>query len=79
MKPQRSEIFGRMVSFLDLDSDGLRRTVLESILEAQEFTVASLHEIVSRRLDVSKKAIASMIGRPKPSASVGKKRHRLHE
>jgi len=62
MKPQRSEIFGRMVSFLDLDSDGLRRTVLESILEAQEFTVASLHEIVSRRLYVSKKAIASMIG-----------------
>ena len=62
MKPQRSEILGRMVSFLNLDSGGLRRTVLESILEAREFTVASLHELVNRRLEVSKKAIASMIG-----------------
>ncbi len=62
MKPQRSEIFGRMVRFLNLDSDGLRRAVLESMLEAREFTVASLHEIVSKRLEVSKKAIASMIG-----------------
>ncbi|MDD1722034.1 MAG: DUF2551 domain-containing protein [Methanothrix sp.] len=32
------------------------------MLEAREFTVASLHEIVSRRLEVSKKTIASMIG-----------------
>ncbi len=62
MKPQRSEIFGRMVRFLNLDSDGLRRAVLESMLDAREFTVASLHEIVSKRLEVSKKAIASMIG-----------------
>ncbi|MCU0637972.1 MAG: DUF2551 domain-containing protein [Methanothrix sp.] len=62
MKPQRSEIFGRMVRFLNLDSDGLRRAVMESMLEAREFTVASLHEIVSKRLEVSKKAIASMIG-----------------
>lgn len=51
-----------MVRFLNLDSDGLRRAVLESMLEAREFTVASLHEIVSKRLEVSKKAIASMIG-----------------
>jgi len=62
MKPQRSEILGRMVRFLNLDSDGLRRAVLESMVETREFTVASLHEIVSKRLEVSKKAIASMIG-----------------
>lgn len=62
MKSQRSEILGRMVSFLNLDPDGLRRVVLESIVEAREFTVASLHEIVSKRYSVSRKVVASMIG-----------------
>ncbi|HPC88933.1 MAG TPA: DUF2551 domain-containing protein [Methanothrix sp.] len=51
-----------MVRFLDLDTDGLRRIVLESILDAGEFTVATLHDIVRRRLDVSRKAVASMVG-----------------
>lgn len=58
MKSQRSEILGRMVSFLNLDPDGLRRVVLESIVEAREFTVASLHEIVSERYSVSRKVVA---------------------
>ena len=62
MKPQRSEILGRMIRFLNLDTDGLRRVVLESIVEAREFTVASLHESVRKRIDVSKKVVASMIG-----------------
>jgi hypothetical protein len=62
VKPQQSEILSRLVRFLDLDADGLRRFVLQSIVEAREFTVASLHEIVSRRFSVSKKVVASMIG-----------------
>jgi hypothetical protein len=62
MKPQRSEIFSRIVKFLNLDTDGLRRVVLESIVEAREFTVASLHESVSKRFNVSRKVVASMIG-----------------
>lgn len=62
MKPQQLEIMSRLVRFLDLDADGLRRFVLQSIVEAREFTVASLHEIVSRRFNVSKKVVASMIG-----------------
>jgi len=62
VKPQQSEIMSRLVSFLNLDADGLRRFVLQSIVEAREFTVASLHEIVSRRFSVSKKVVASMIG-----------------
>jgi hypothetical protein len=51
-----------MVRFLNLDSDGLRRVILESIVEAREFTVATLHESVSKRIDVSRKVVASMIG-----------------
>ncbi len=62
MKSQRSEIWGRMVNFLNLDNDGLRRVVLESIVEAREFTVASLHESVSKKINVSRKVVASMIG-----------------
>ncbi len=62
MKPQRSEILGRMIRFLNLDTDGLRRVVLESIVEAREFTVASIHESVCKRINVSKKVVASMIG-----------------
>jgi len=62
VKPQQLEVMGRLVRFLDLDADGLRRFVLQSIVEAREFTVASLHDIVSRRFNVSKKVVASMIG-----------------
>ena len=62
MKSQRSEILGRMIRFLNLDPDGLRRVVLESIVEAREFTVATLHESVSKRFNVSRKVVASMIG-----------------
>jgi hypothetical protein len=62
MKPQRSEILSRIVRFLNLDTDGLRRAILESIVEAQEFTVASLHESVIGRFNVSRKVVASMIG-----------------
>jgi hypothetical protein len=62
MKPQRSEILSRIVRFLNLDTDGLRRAILESIVEAREFTVASLHESVIGRFNVSRKVVASMIG-----------------
>lgn len=62
MKPQRSEILSRMVRFLNLDTDGLRRFVLEAMVEAREFTVASLHESVKVRFNVSRKTVASMIG-----------------
>ena len=61
-KSQRSEIQGRMMNFLDLDSDGLRRVVLESMVQSQEFTVLSLHEEVSKEVNVSRKVVASMTG-----------------
>ena len=51
-----------MMNFLDLDSDGLRRVVLESMLQSQEFTVVSLHEEVNKEVNVSRKAVASMTG-----------------
>jgi hypothetical protein len=62
MKPRRSEILSRLAKFVDMDNDGLRRYILQSIMEAREFTVGSLHENVSRRFEVSRKVVASMIG-----------------
>jgi Protein of unknown function (DUF2551) len=62
MKPRRSEILSRLAKFVDMDNDGLRRYILQSIMEAREFTVGSLHETVSRRFEVSRKVVASMIG-----------------
>ena len=50
------------MNFLDLDNDGLRRLVLESMVQSQEFTVVSLHEEVSKEVDVSRKVVASMTG-----------------
>jgi hypothetical protein len=62
MITQRSEILSRLAKFVDLDSDGLRRFVLQSIMDAGEFTVSSLHETISKRFEVSRKVVASMIG-----------------
>lgn len=62
MKPHRSEIFSRLLRFVNMDSDGLRRYILQSIMDAREFTVNSLYETVSQRFQVSRKVVASMIG-----------------
>jgi hypothetical protein len=62
MKAKRSEILSRLVKFVDMDNDGLRRYILQSIMEAREFTVGSLHETVSQKFEVSRKVVASMIG-----------------
>ena len=50
------------MDFLDLDSDGLRRIVLQSMVQSQEFTVVSLHEVVCKEVNVSRKVVASMTG-----------------
>lgn len=62
MNPHRSEILSRLAKFVNMDSDGLRRYILQSIMEAREFTVSSLHETVSQKFQVSRKVVASMIG-----------------
>ncbi len=62
MKPHQSEIMSRLLHFLDMDADGMRRFILQSIVEVGEFTVNSLYDTVSPRFDVSKKVVASMIG-----------------
>jgi len=62
MRPPQLEVLIRLVRFLDVDAQGLRRFVLSWIVETREFTADSLYEIVSQRFEVSKKSIASLIG-----------------
>ena len=62
MNPQQSLIMDRLARFLDMDTDGLRRFILQSIVEAREFTVTSLYDVIKRRFEVTRKVVASMIG-----------------
>ena len=45
-----------------MDADGLRRFILQSIVESREFTVTSLYDVIRSRFEVSRKVVASMIG-----------------
>jgi predicted transcriptional regulator len=58
----QSEIAGRLVQFLDLDTDGRRRFVLGVILEAGEITVTSLYRAVKEQFETSRKVVASLLG-----------------
>ncbi|MBN1322845.1 MAG: DUF2551 domain-containing protein [Methanotrichaceae archaeon] len=62
MKPSEPEIRKRLIRFLDQDQDGLRKFVIQQILEAGEITVASLHCSVKERFAVSRRVVASLIG-----------------
>ncbi len=62
MRSQQHEIMSRLLHFLDMDAHGLRRFILQSIVEIGEFTVNSLYDTVYKQFDVYKKVVASMIG-----------------
>jgi predicted transcriptional regulator len=62
MSSMQSEIAGRLVQFLDLDTDGRRRFVLGVILEAGEITVTSLYRAVKEQFETSRKVVASLLG-----------------
>ena len=62
MSSMQSEIAGRVVQFLDLDTDGRRRFVLGVILEGGEITVASLYKAVKEQFETSRKVVASLLG-----------------
>jgi hypothetical protein len=47
---------------LSIIRGAVQRVVLESMVQSQEFTVLSLHEEVSKEVNVSRKVVASMTG-----------------
>ena len=62
MSQLRAEISNRLVKFLDLDTDGRRRLVLEVILDSGEVTVGSLYKVIKKKFEMSRKVVASMVG-----------------
>lgn len=62
MSSIRSKIKTRLKKFVELDVSGLRTYVLSLFLNVKQFTVDELHKTVSREFDVSRSAVASMIG-----------------
>ena len=51
-----------MLNYLSIIRGAVQRLVLESMVQSQEFTVLSLHEEVSKEVNVSRKVVASMTG-----------------
>ncbi len=51
-----------MLNYLSIIRGAVQRVVLESMVQSQEFTVLSLHEEVSKEVNVSRKVVASMTG-----------------
>ncbi|MCD4730116.1 MAG: DUF2551 domain-containing protein [Bacteroidales bacterium] len=58
----RSKIKQRLRKFVELDVDGLRTHILSLFLNTKHFTVDELHSAITKRYDVSRSAVASMVG-----------------
>lgn len=58
----RSKIKGRLQKFLELDVNGLRSHILSIFLKDKELTVDQLHSSITKKYDVSRSAVASMVG-----------------
>lgn len=52
----------RLEKYLELDTAGIRNTLLNIFLEMKEATVDAIHKILSKKYDVSQNMVASMIG-----------------
>lgn len=62
MSSFRSKIKRRLERYIELDPDGIRYTVMATILKVREVTVDSLCDMLSTRFKVTHKKVASMVG-----------------
>ncbi|WP_406657370.1 DUF2551 domain-containing protein [Methanolobus sp. ZRKC2] len=58
----RSKIKRRLQRFIELDVNGLRSFILSKFLDTKEITVDELHTSITKKYDISRSAIASMVG-----------------
>jgi predicted transcriptional regulator len=58
----RSRIKDRLNKFIELDVNGLRSYVLSVFLSVKKSTVDELHQAITKKYDVSRSAVASMVG-----------------
>lgn len=62
MKYIRSKIKKRLKKYLESDTSGIRSFVIRLLLEVKEVTVDYLYEILSKKFEVTRAAVAAMIG-----------------
>ncbi|WP_340818177.1 DUF2551 domain-containing protein [Methanolobus sp. WCC4] len=58
----RAKIKRRLQKFIELDCNGLRSHILSLFLKVKETTVDELHENITQKYDISRSAVASMVG-----------------
>jgi len=62
MSSIRSKIKRRLEKFVELDVNGLRSHILSIFLKVKKATVDDLHTALTKKHDVSRSAVASMVG-----------------
>jgi len=58
----RSIIKKRLEKYLELDSDGIRLVLMKIFLRVKEVTIDDIHEELSKKFDLTRNAVASMVG-----------------
>ncbi|ETA69471.1 MAG: hypothetical protein PWQ51_2012 [Methanolobus sp.] len=58
----RAKIKRRLQKFIELDVNGLRSHILSIFLSVKETTVDELHANITEKYDISRSAVASMVG-----------------
>ncbi|MGP8320918.1 MAG: DUF2551 domain-containing protein [Methanosarcinaceae archaeon] len=62
MSSIRSKIKRRLEKFIELDANGIRSHILSVFLKLKKITVDTLYETITKKHDVSRSAVASMVG-----------------
>jgi len=62
MESIRLKIKRRLKKFIELDGNGLRSCILSTFLQVKEITVDELHGKINSNYDISRSAVASMVG-----------------
>ncbi len=52
----------RLERYLELDSNGIRRYLMELLIQLKKFTVHTLYQVISQRFKVSYSTVAAMVG-----------------
>jgi len=58
----RSKIKRRLEKFIELDANGVRSYILSVFLKVKKTTVDTLYETIAKKHEVSRSAVASMVG-----------------
>lgn len=58
----RSKIKQRLQKFVELDTSGLRSSVLSFFLKEKNVTVDDLYEAIKTKFNISRSSVASMVG-----------------